>query len=159
MTTRDHFVYRVIDEYGLLLYIGCTHKPENRLRQHRSDKQKWIPYMHTVRMEGPFEKKAAFAREAEAIENEIPFFNALREHKIIKRKRWQLSRRLHNELRASGRLKMRVAPDFDLEEFEAFEVESRRISAEVDAAIPDVGDAWRHANYLQARSAMARSAA
>lgn len=72
---RPHVVYRAFDEYGLLLYIGCTMDLEQRLTQHRF-KASWHQFMarHTVET---YPNRAA-ARDAEqaAIETEGAFFNS-----------------------------------------------------------------------------------
>lgn len=76
---RSWFVYRVYDEYGLPLYIGCTMKPTARWRQHsHSHRAPWAEYAHTFKMSGPYTHDIGYRLEMEAIGAEQPFFNATR---------------------------------------------------------------------------------
>ena len=58
---RTHFVYRVFDEFGQLLYVGCTKDLTRRLKQHKVDscKKPWVGYAHHVSARGPFCKRDA----------------------------------------------------------------------------------------------------
>ncbi|SRR5690606_13699473 len=151
MSTRTHFVYRVFDEFGLLLYVGCTKNPPARFAQHRAERALWLPYMAgRVRMEGPFVKRDGFARESLVIEDERPFFNALSEHRRVKLRRRTMGDRMMRDLRRR-RPDLFPASGYDPVVFAEFQREHDHIAAQVDAAIPDVDDAWRHANYLSAR--------
>jgi predicted GIY-YIG superfamily endonuclease len=69
-----HYVYRVLDSYGLLLYIGCSHNVEKRLVQHQYGP--WHRYAETVGIWGPYPKAEARRMESEAIESEASYFNS-----------------------------------------------------------------------------------
>lgn len=144
---RTHFVYRVYDPFGILLYVGCTRVPEKRWAQHSGTT--WRQYAARKRMEGPYEKRAAFKRESEVIESERPFFNSLRDHKKIQNERYQLSRRLWGDLH-------RTRPEiqgavYGTPLWAEVERESARIEATIDATHPIVDNNWRHTNYLNER--------
>lgn len=84
--TRTHYVYRLFDAEGVLLYVGCSQNPEWRIRQYhaqpwaRSGRSEfaWDIYTryHRHEISEPFAGKlAARAAEREAIATEDPLFN------------------------------------------------------------------------------------
>lgn len=77
-----HHVYRAFDEFGLLLYVGCTNDVPRRLAQHRSAGI-WHQYMRRLTSEGPFPRDQALQVEAKAIDTEGPHFNAQPEHTAL----------------------------------------------------------------------------
>jgi predicted GIY-YIG superfamily endonuclease len=68
-----HIVYRMLDENGVPLYIGCTVNLEQRLNEHRG----WLAHdlTATVTTESHPTRSAALAAEREAIRAECPVFN------------------------------------------------------------------------------------
>lgn len=66
----DHYIYRLYDADGTLLYVGLTRNLEQRRKSHRSK-----PWWHEVvrwKISGPYSRAAAFAIETRAIEAEHP---------------------------------------------------------------------------------------
>lgn len=81
---RPHYVYRLFDDAGQVLYIGCTANPKTRIRQHV---QGLIPQGHyreiraTVgywEVSDPYPTWAdAHVVEIKAIAAEVPRFNVV----------------------------------------------------------------------------------
>lgn len=142
---RDHYVYRAFDEFGLLLYIGCTKQPEMRWKQHVSASA-WTQYAQRFTLAGPFTRKKALSIEAAAIEAEEPHFNCSAEHKRSIVDNQRAERRLFAELKRTRPELFGVEPDSA--EFEEFCRQCDRICAEAHAIAPRVDDEWRHAFYL-----------
>jgi predicted GIY-YIG superfamily endonuclease len=69
-----HFVYRLFDAAGALLYVGCTHDPKKRLRSH-ARKQPWWPEVARVDHSHPMPLGAARRLESIAINAENPRYN------------------------------------------------------------------------------------
>jgi hypothetical protein len=61
---RTHHVYRVWDDLGLLLYIGCT---------------AWWPHLDDMRLDAYHSRSDALAAEFLAIESEGSYFNFTRD--------------------------------------------------------------------------------
>lgn len=74
LAATPHYVYRLRDEAGALLYVGCTVDPAARLATHKTD-QPWADLIDRQDVEGPFSRDAALARETAAIATECPRFN------------------------------------------------------------------------------------
>ncbi|MGN7133416.1 GIY-YIG nuclease family protein [Rhodococcoides corynebacterioides] len=91
---REHYVYRVFDAAGDLLYVGCTKRPEARWKEHRSMSPWWTSRAHTFRQNGPFNYETARAIEREALRVERPQFGWTPErHAIVRRRNgWQSKR-------------------------------------------------------------------
>lgn len=146
MNARTHFVYRVFDAHGLLLYVGCTARPEARWKQHRASGSPWPKFADSFAMQGPYTSDVAFAIESSAIESEGPFFNALRQHRGRSTRRTALSRRLHEQLRAER-------PElYAIERFNEFSAAAQEIDDLIDAELPPFDAEWRLANYLSHRT-------
>lgn len=149
MAARTHFVYRVWDSLGTLLYIGCTKDPSRRWTQHKSDKSLWVPYAHSFKLFGPFEKAEAFARENAAIEDERPAFNALREHKR------SLNQNYHRRQSLTRAARVRQPELFECDyhspEWDEYEALMRRIERQAQDEVPAIGAVERHNAYLAAR--------
>lgn len=71
---REHFVYRVFDDAGRLLYVGCTMRPRARLADHRASYAKWLDRAASVRMVGPTDYATARQWEREALRDEYPAY-------------------------------------------------------------------------------------
>lgn len=71
---EPHDVYWLYDAEDRVLYIGCTHLLESRLRQHMRI-QEWWPRVSRVEVEGFVTMAPARAREGAAIYDERPVFN------------------------------------------------------------------------------------
>lgn len=71
---RTHYLYRIFDATGQLLYIGITHDVGARFQQHRADKSWWHERdTHTVE-EAPTRADVLYL-EAKAILTEFPKYN------------------------------------------------------------------------------------
>lgn len=70
---REHFVYRVYDVAGDLLYVGCTARLEERFRTHRGQSD-WFPMLARVRLSGPYNYDTARELEREALQTERPLY-------------------------------------------------------------------------------------
>jgi hypothetical protein len=70
-----HYVYRCYDASGLLLYVGCSMKPEERLKQHSFVYTWWTDRIARVDLEGFPDQAAGLAAEKRAIQSEHPFYN------------------------------------------------------------------------------------
>lgn len=68
-----HFVYRLFDAEGQLLYIGCSSNVSARLRCHRA--KEWGGEIASVTMQGPWSRDGARFVESVAIWNEAPTYN------------------------------------------------------------------------------------
>jgi len=71
-----HYVYRFFDADGQLIYVGCTHKPEQRIAIHQYTMW-WAPQIARTKIKVYADKASARAAEAEAIRNERPRWNVL----------------------------------------------------------------------------------
>lgn len=83
---RNHFAYRYYDNRGLLLYVGCTLRPEQRWREHKNDRREMASRVASCRMQGPFNYDTARALEAEALRTESPVY-AMTPHEQAERQR------------------------------------------------------------------------
>lgn len=72
--SRDHLVYRALDEFGLLLYVGVTTRPQGRWNQHQAHSS-WAQYARSFRVTGPLPRDRAFALEQDEIRRLAPYFN------------------------------------------------------------------------------------
>lgn len=149
MSKRTHFLYRVWDAAGVLLYIGCTKDPSRRWTQHKADRSLWVPYAETFKLYGPFERADAFARENAAIEAERPAFNALREHKR------SLNRNHHRRQALIRAARVRHPELFECDycspEWDEYEELMRRIKRQAQEEVPAIGAIQRHQAYLADR--------
>jgi hypothetical protein len=75
---RTHHVYRVWDDLGLLLYIGCTVDLGKRMTQHRKNSA-WWPHLDDMRLDAYHTRSDALAAEFLAIESEGSYFNFTRD--------------------------------------------------------------------------------
>ncbi len=94
---RIHFVYRAFDEYGHLLYIGCTMNPQQRWKAHQGQSA-WAKYATRFTMQGPFYRSDAMALENLAINSEPCFFNATRAEIEQVMANWREARRRLSEI-------------------------------------------------------------
>lgn len=76
LTDVPHFVYRVFDATGRLLYVGCAVDVERRMEQHSGQWWRW--YVAEVTWTGYPTRAAGRTAEAEAIVAERPVCNARR---------------------------------------------------------------------------------
>lgn len=67
-------LYRFFDRFDRLLYVGISHRPFDRLGQHRSGKSWWTQIVR-VQMEHHDSRRAAKDAESVAIHTERPLFN------------------------------------------------------------------------------------
>jgi hypothetical protein len=74
LDVRTHYLYRIFDAAGALLYIGITHDLGMRFDQHRRDKQWWPQMRHHTIEEAPSRADVMY-REARAILTEHPRHN------------------------------------------------------------------------------------
>jgi hypothetical protein len=71
----EHWVYSHIGEDGTVLYVGCTSRPRDRTRAHKSAAS-WWSEVARVKVFGPWAVRAdALAEERRRIEESHPPFN------------------------------------------------------------------------------------
>lgn len=70
---RQHFVYRVYDRAGRLLYVGCTKRPRARWAEHRSNSD-WARRAVRCRLVGPLPYDVARELERQALATEQPLY-------------------------------------------------------------------------------------
>lgn len=77
--THPAALYRHFDEHGVLLYVGISHQPDERLRQHRLSSW-WgqLGLIDRVEVEWFPDRASAAAAECAAIERERPRCNLRR---------------------------------------------------------------------------------
>jgi hypothetical protein len=153
MTARTHFVYRVYDEFGLLLYVGCSKNPEKRRKSHEGDRAAWLPYMATARLEGPYLKANAFAQEKSVIVTEAPFFNAQPEHMSHNLRRRKVRDDIMSGVRAANaEVFARIHEAYDEGAANELHRLIEDVERETDRAFGrEMGPAYRLDNYLSAR--------
>lgn len=71
-SVRNHFVYRYFDAAGDLLYVGCSHRPEIRWKEHKSSRPGMCAAVVKVTMSGPYSYTKAREIERLAIRAENP---------------------------------------------------------------------------------------
>lgn len=69
---RKHFVYRVFDVNGDLLYVGCSNNPWRRWNEHRTDRPLMTSQAHRFKLAGPYSYHTARRLEREALTTENP---------------------------------------------------------------------------------------
>lgn len=72
---RPAVVYRMYDDEGALLYVGCTMAPGTRIPQHSV--KSWFHTVSTVKLEHFADRPDAAAAELKAIQTESPLYNRL----------------------------------------------------------------------------------
>lgn len=71
----NHYVYRIRDNKGRLIYVGCSYEPEARIKRHRKTMW-WAQQIATVTTTGPYpSRKAGLAAETLARNTEHPRWN------------------------------------------------------------------------------------
>jgi predicted GIY-YIG superfamily endonuclease len=73
VVTRPHYVYRHYDADRQVLYIGCTHNPEQRFRT--QSKAEWWPLVADTEVIGPMPYAEALHAETWAIRADRPPHN------------------------------------------------------------------------------------
>ena len=91
---RSHFVYRMFDSAGRLLYIGCTKDIVRRVRSHRSDNRHFFHRIYRISQQGPYPRGRALEIERRLIEELRPDFNSTadRRRRMAEKKRWTNAR-------------------------------------------------------------------
>ena len=74
---RTHVLYRCYARHKVLLYVGITNHPEERLAQHRADKP-WWKYVDHITLQNYPSRKHLIEAEAVAIREENPTFNIVK---------------------------------------------------------------------------------
>lgn len=80
-----HDVYRVRDESGALLYVGCSINVFKRIQQHKNEYSPWFPLAATVDVVQYPDMVTAQFMEATAIECEAPMWNRQGEPRALRR--------------------------------------------------------------------------
>lgn len=87
LAQREHFVYRIFDVRGNLLYVGLTHDVSKRLRDHAGTKSWWAEVDPARTLVAPYPSHADAARaELAAIEAEGPRCNRRRALQVLSTK-------------------------------------------------------------------------
>lgn len=73
---RPTMVYRAYDVDRILLYVGITWNPDDRLRAHRSTAE-WVPYCADIAETWYSQRGPAQAAETKAVRIEHPVFNVI----------------------------------------------------------------------------------
>lgn len=91
---RNHFVYRYFDADGVLLYVGCSHRPETRLREHRSQRPAMCAAIARIKVAGPYCYKTAREIERAALRTEEPIcgWTPAKHREKVRRDQWINSR-------------------------------------------------------------------
>lgn len=85
----EHFVYRCFDAKGLLLYVGCSINPDQRLWEHGYFRSWWADRIARVTLESFPDQAAGLAAEKKAIQTEHPFYNRQFRTTEAQRADWQ----------------------------------------------------------------------
>lgn len=72
-----HFVYRLRDEDGHLLYVGCTKNVALRMKQWSTSLHEWTYCVRSVHVTPYPNRLTARAAESAAIKDEHPLWNVL----------------------------------------------------------------------------------
>lgn len=84
-----HYVYRCFDAAGRLLYVGCSIKPEDRMKEHRLFRTWWTDRIAQIALEGFPDQAAGLAAEKQAIQTEHPIHNRQFRTTEAQRANWQ----------------------------------------------------------------------
>lgn len=95
---REHFVYRIYDAAGRLLYVGCTKRPEKRWAEHHADLSRWVHEAARFRLSGPYNYDTARELERLALRDEYPLHADTPQKKSAKMRRLAWERRRAAEL-------------------------------------------------------------
>lgn len=117
---RDHFVYRMFDAEGQLLYIGCTKVPDQRWGTHNAERPHMTRRAVRFKVQGPYPYKTARDIEREALQTEEPEFGWTPAKRREQRLRQQWIARRIDELQSQG----------------------AGFSAALEQAVADADDAW-----------------
>ena len=92
--TRDHFVYRVYDAAGELLYVGCTKRLDRRWIEHKTERPGMVAAMARIRLQGPYNRERARDLERQAIRTEEPLlgWTPTKHREKCARNRWTKDR-------------------------------------------------------------------
>lgn len=71
----SHYLYRLYDATGDLLYVGQSKDPFTRFKSHKADSRHWIDDVARGRISVFPTREAAQSAEREAIRSEHPFWN------------------------------------------------------------------------------------
>lgn len=71
---RDHYVYRMFDADGQLLYIGCTKVLRQRWGTHNAERPHMTRRAVKFKVQGPYTYRVAREIEREALRTEDPEF-------------------------------------------------------------------------------------
>lgn len=102
-TQRKHFVYRIYDGNGELLYIGCTNNPERRWVEHRTDNKRMTAIARHFKLAGPYNYHTARRLEREALLTENPRFG------MTPKRRGQHTRNAALQRKYAGQMSDRTA--------------------------------------------------
>lgn len=121
--SREHFVYRIYDSAGRLLYVGCSMRPEKRWAEHRADRKSWTSRAQRFRMSGPYNYDTARRLEREALRDEYPL-HAMTPQKLSaksRRNRW-----INRQVAAA------LKPDHSMADFLAAHQIAKRRASRID---------------------------
>lgn len=65
--TRDHFVYRLYDDSGEVIYVGCTRRPRRRWLEHTKQSPEMVAETAHRYMSGPYDGETARRIEREQL--------------------------------------------------------------------------------------------
>lgn len=103
---RDHFVYRLYNANGELLYVGCTKRLKNRWQTHKAERPGMVAETVRCRLQGPYTYVKAREIERVAIRTEEPLigFTPTRNREKRARIKWanQRTAEIAEELSLTG---------------------------------------------------------
>ena len=120
---RNHYVYRYYDLHGVLLYVGCTMRPEKRWREHQQDRREMSKRVRTVRMQGPYNYDTAREIERVALRTERPVYAVTPQDQAAKQRRRGWIKR---------HMRPYITPDMTGDEYAALYKRFARKAARID---------------------------
>lgn len=132
---RTHFVYRMFDADGRLLYVGCTKDIVRRLRNHRSENGHFFHRIARIHQQGPYPYRSALAIERQLINTLRPDFNSLpgRRRRLREKNAW-ISTRTHELCGGRSPMALPISEYIEL---------ANRAVEEADRYFPGIGDSCK----------------
>lgn len=72
---KEHWLYKMYNSEGILLYVGVTSNARNRIEGHIKEKKSWTDSIVTISWLRYSDKPTALVAERQSIDNEYPVYN------------------------------------------------------------------------------------